>query len=104
MSQRSTSYTTAFIFLTSLFFLWGFITVLVDSLVPRIKDVFEMNYGRTILVQSAFFIAFFVVSLPAGVLLTKIGYKKGIVLDCVSWHVVVCYFILHQNTEILWCL
>ena len=41
------------IFLTSLF-LWGFITVLVDSLVPRIKDVFEMNYGRTILVQSAF--------------------------------------------------
>ena len=80
MSQRSTSYTTAFIFLTSLFFLWGFITVLVDSLVPRIKDVFEMNYGRTILVQSAFFIAFFVVSLPAGVLLTKIGYKKGIVL------------------------
>ena len=68
------------LFLTSLFFLWGFITVLVDSLVPRIKDVFEMNYGRTILVQSAFFIAFFVISLPAGVLLTKIGYKKGIVL------------------------
>jgi len=77
------SYKSAFIFLTSLFFLWGFITILVDSLVPRIKDVFEMSYGRTILVQSAFFIAFFVVSLPAGWLLTRVGYKKGIVIGLV---------------------
>lgn len=77
------SYRSAFIFLTTLFFLWGFITVLVDSLVPRLKDVFEMTYGRTILVQSAFFIAFFVVSLPAGLLLTRVGYKKGIVIGLV---------------------
>ncbi|KAB8153695.1 MFS transporter [Kordia sp. TARA_039_SRF] len=77
------SYKSAFIFLTTLFFLWGFITILVDSLVPRIKDVFEMSYGRTILVQSAFFIAFFVVSLPAGWLLTRVGYKKGIVIGLV---------------------
>ena len=80
MTSTNKSYRTAFIFVTSLFFLWGFITVLVDSLVPRIKDVFEMNYARTILVQSAFFIAFFIVSVPAGFLLTRIGYKKGIVL------------------------
>jgi len=80
MTQSNSSTRTAFIFVTTLFFLWGFITVLVDSLVPRIKDVFEMTYGRTILVQSAFFIAFFVVSLPAGAILSKIGYKKGIVL------------------------
>ncbi|MGH1385209.1 sugar MFS transporter [Kordia sp.] len=77
------SYKSAFIFLTTLFFLWGFITVLVDSLVPRLKDVFEMSYARTILVQSAFFIAFFVVSLPAGLLLTRVGYKKGIVIGLV---------------------
>ena len=77
------SYRSAFIFLTTLFFLWGFITVLVDSLVPRLKDVFEMSYAKTVLVQFAFFTAFFVVSVPAGMILTKIGYKKGIVLGLV---------------------
>ncbi len=77
------SYRSAFIFLTTLFFLWGFITVLVDSLVPRLKDVFEMSYAKTVLVQFAFFTAFFVVSVPAGSILTKIGYRKGIVLGLV---------------------
>ena len=76
-------YRSALIFLTTLFFLWGFITVLVDSLVPRLKDVFEMSYAKTVLVQFAFFTAFFVVSVPAGALLSKIGYRKGIVLGLV---------------------
>jgi FHS family L-fucose permease-like MFS transporter len=82
MSTESSnkSYKSAFIFLTTLFFLWGFITVLVDSLVPRLKDVFEMSYAKTVLVQFAFFVAFFVFSLPSGYILSKIGYKKGIVL------------------------
>lgn len=78
--STSKSYKSAFIFLTMLFFLWGFITVLVDSLVPRLKDVFEMSYSKTVLVQFAFFVAFFVFSLPAGFILSKIGYKKGIIL------------------------
>ena len=77
------SYRSALIFLTTLFFLWGFITVLVDSLVPRLKDVFEMSYAKTVLVQFAFFTAFFVVSVPAGALLSKIGYRKGIVLGLI---------------------
>ncbi|MDB4290188.1 sugar MFS transporter, partial [Flavobacteriaceae bacterium] len=58
-------------------------TVLVDSLVPRLKDVFEMSYAKTVLVQFAFFTAFFVVSVPAGALLSKIGYRKGIVLGLI---------------------
>jgi len=81
---KQSNYKSAFVFVTILFFLWGFITVLVDSLVPRLKDVFEMSYGRTILVQSAFFIAFFVVSLPAGKLLSKISYKSGIVIGLLT--------------------
>lgn len=79
-TSHKKSYKSAFILLTSLFFLWGFITVLVDSLVPRLKDVFEMSYAKTVLVQFAFFLAFFVFSLPAGFMLSKIGYKRGIVL------------------------
>ena len=77
------SYKSALVFLTTLFFLWGFITVLVDSLVPRLKDVFEMSYAKTVLVQFAFFTAFFVVSVPAGAILSKIGYRKGIVLGLI---------------------
>ncbi|WP_288956304.1 sugar MFS transporter [uncultured Polaribacter sp.] len=84
MSRSQKNYKSAFIFLTTLFFLWGFITVLVDSLVPRLKDVFEMSYAKTVLVQFAFFTAFFVFSLPAGFILSKIGYKKGIVLGLLT--------------------
>ena len=83
MMKQTKSYRSSFISVTILFFLWGFITVLVDSLVPRLKDVFEMSYAKTVLVQFAFFTAFFVVSLPAGAILTKIGYKKGIVLGLI---------------------
>ncbi len=83
-STTNKSYKSAFVFLTSLFFLWGFITVLVDSLVPRLKDVFEMSYAKTVLVQFAFFAAYFVFSLPAGFILSKIGYKKGIVFGLLT--------------------
>lgn len=83
MMKQTKSYQSSFISVTILFFLWGFITVLVDSLIPRLKDVFEMSYAKTVLVQFAFFTAFFVVSLPAGAILTKIGYKKGIVLGLI---------------------
>lgn len=72
--------TSAFIFVTSLFFLWGFITVLVDSLIPRIRELFTLTYFQAGLVQFAFFGAYFVLSIPSGFLLSKIGYKKGIVL------------------------
>lgn len=74
------TYKSAFIFLTSLFFLWGFITVLVDPLIPRLKEVFELTYFQSGLIQFAFFGAYLLLSIPAGFILSKIGYKKGIIL------------------------
>ena len=65
--------------MTSLFFLWGFITVLNDILIPHLKVIFALNYAQAMLVQFAFFGAYFVVSLPAGMLAQKFGYKSGIV-------------------------
>jgi len=77
------SFTKSFYLLTSLFFMWGLITVLVDSLIPRIKEIFELTYFQAGLVQFAFFIAYALISIPAGNLLHKIGYKKGIILGLV---------------------
>nr|WP_317194025.1 sugar MFS transporter [Luteirhabdus pelagi] len=71
-------FTLPFIIVSTLFFLWGFITVLVDSLIPRLKDVFELSYFQAGLVQFAFFLAYLVLSIPAGALLSRIGYQRGI--------------------------
>ncbi len=79
-TSTNKSYQKAFIFLTSLFFLWGFITVLVDSLIPRIRELFTLSYFEAGLVQFAFFGAYFLLSIPAGYILARIGYKKGIIL------------------------
>ena len=76
----SPNYIRPLIVVTSLFFLWGFITVLVDSLIPRLKEIFELTYFQAGLVQFAFFAAYGVLSIPAGFLLSKIGYKRGILL------------------------
>lgn len=80
ITPNNKSHKKAFIFLISLFFLWGFITVLVDSLIPRIRDLFALTYFQAGLVQFAFFGAYFLLSIPAGYILAKIGYKKGIIL------------------------
>ncbi|MBV7441351.1 sugar MFS transporter [Weeksellaceae bacterium TAE3-ERU29] len=78
--KAKNNYTKAFVILTTLFFMWGLITVLVDSLIPRLKDIFELSYFQAGLVQFAFFIAYGLFSIPSGFILSKIGYKKGILL------------------------
>jgi len=70
----------AFVAVTSLFFMWGFITVLVDALIPRLKDVFELTFLQAGLVQFAWFAAYGVLSIPGGDLISKIGYQRGILV------------------------
>lgn len=64
----------------ALFFLWGFCTVLNDTLVPRFKALFALSYAQAMLTQFAFFLAYFVVSVPAGLLVSRIGYVRSIVV------------------------
>ncbi|GGQ12340.1 sugar MFS transporter [Shewanella litoralis] len=73
------NYRFALVSLTSLFFMWGFITCLNDILIPHLKAVFSLNYTEAMLIQFCFFGAYFLVSLPAGKLVKKMGYQKGIV-------------------------
>ena len=63
---------------TTLFFMWGFITVSVDPLIAALKAIFELSYAQAMLTQFAFFMAYFVVSLPAAALIARLGNSKSI--------------------------
>jgi FHS family L-fucose permease-like MFS transporter len=63
-----------------LFFCWGFATVLVDTLIPRLKALFTLSYTEVMLTQFCFFLAYFIVSVPAGALIARVGYVRGIVI------------------------
>ena len=69
----------AFALMTSLFFMWGAIVSLNDILIPHFKNLFQMNYTETMLIQFSFFGAYFLMSIPASIVIGKIGYKNGIV-------------------------
>ena len=64
--HRYTYFPLALGVMTTIFFMWGFLTCLNDILIPHLKAVFEMNYAQTMLIQFTFFSTYFVMSLPAG--------------------------------------
>lgn len=82
--QKEKNYLPELTILTSLFFMWGFLTCLNDILIPHLQNVFELNYFQSMLVQFTFFLAYFIVSLPSGKLVEKVGYKKGIVIGLLT--------------------
>src|SRR6202158_5846908 len=69
---------------TTLFFMWGFLTCLNDILVPHLKSIFDLTYFRVMLIQFAFFSAYFIFSIPSARIIDWIGYKKTIVLGLVT--------------------
>ncbi|BFT31809.1 L-fucose:H+ symporter permease [Alteromonas sp. D210916BOD_24] len=79
-STITNGYRFALISLTTLFFMWGFITCLNDILIPYLKGTFNLSFTQAMLIQFCFFSAYFIVSLPAGMVVSRIGYQKGIVL------------------------
>jgi len=68
-----------FVTVTTLFFMWGFITVSIDPLIAALKAIFALNYAEAMLTQFAFFMAYFVVSLPAAALIARLGNSKSII-------------------------
>lgn len=74
---------TGFVVLCALFFFMGFITVLNDILVPKLKGLFNLNYTQSILIQFCFFSAYFFISIPSSGIIRKLGYKRALVLSLV---------------------
>ncbi len=64
---------------TTLFFMWGFLTCLNDILIPHLKSIFDLNYAQTMLIQFAFFGSYFLFSIPSAKLIDWMGYQRSMV-------------------------
>jgi len=85
--------TLAVVLITSLFFLWGFAHNLDPILIPHLKRSFTLTTVQATLVDSAVFIAYFIMALPAGIIMKKYGYKSGIIIGLLIFSVG-CYLFL----------
>jgi MFS transporter, FHS family, L-fucose permease len=74
-NEPSASYKSALVVVTTLFFMWGFLTCLNDILIPHLKPIFDLSYAKIMFIQFAFFSAYFLFSVPMGKIVEWIGYK-----------------------------
>src|SRR4051812_955554 len=77
---RVAPYRGALALLASLFFMWGFISVINNTLLPHLRSVFELDYFQTTLIESTWFIGYLVASIPAAKLIERIGYQRALVV------------------------
>src|ERR1700704_1603159 len=80
----SSSYRGPLMVVTTLFFMWGFLTCLNDILVPHLKPIFDLNYTRVMLIQFAFFGAYFLFSIPSAWVIDWIGYQRSMVVGLLT--------------------
>ncbi|HUB17045.1 MAG TPA: sugar MFS transporter [Acidobacteriaceae bacterium] len=82
--DEGTSYRSALAMVTTLFFMWGFLTSLNDILIPHLKSIFDLNYAQVMLVQFAFFSTYALLGIPSGKVVEWIGYKQTMVLGLLT--------------------
>ena len=69
---------------TTLFFMWGFLTCLNDILVPHLKSIFDLGYAEVMLIQFAFFGAYFIFSIPSARIIDWLGYQRSMVVGLLT--------------------
>ncbi len=84
LPQTQKSYGGALAVVTTLFFMWGFLTCLNDILIPHLKSIFDLNYAQTMLIQFAFFGSYFIFSIPSAKLIDWIGYQRSMVIGLLT--------------------
>jgi MFS transporter, FHS family, L-fucose permease len=93
-SEANATYSTNLqVFVYVLFFAFGGITSLNDVIIPKLKGLFTLTYGEVMLVQSAFFAAYFIISIPAAELVRRIGYMRSAVVGLLTMTVGCLLFI-----------
>src|SRR5215510_8022418 len=93
ISSATENYTRPLAIVTTLFFMWGFLTSLNDILVPHLKSIFELSYTQVMLVQFAFFSAYFLFSIPWSKVVNTIGYQKTMVVGLSTMAVAAVLFV-----------
>lgn len=89
----------AFIMITSLFFMWGFVHNLDPVLIPHLKKSFSLTTLQSALVDSSVFIAYFIMAIPAGLFMKRFGYKSGIIVGLLLFAIGSYLFIPAANTQ-----
>ena len=89
----------AFMLVTSLFFLWGFSNNLNPILIPHLKKSFTLTTTQSTLVDSAVYIAYFLMALPAGYVMKRLGYKIGIITGLLFFSIGAFFFITAANNQ-----
>jgi FHS family L-fucose permease-like MFS transporter len=92
-ASADTNYSRPLAIVTTLFFMWGFLTCLNDILVPHLKSIFDLSYARVMLVQLAFFSAYFLFSVPWSRIVNTIGYQRAMVAGLLTMAVGAFLFI-----------
>ncbi|SKC86805.1 L-fucose:H+ symporter permease [Ohtaekwangia koreensis] len=79
------SYLIPFILVTSLFFLWGLANIMNSALIAHFQPVFEISRAQALLVETAFYLGYFTIAIPAGLFMEKYSYKKGILFGLILY-------------------
>ena len=79
-NNSSIDYTKVFLVLSTLFLMWGLITVLNFSLIEELRDVFKLSFYESLSINLALYATYFVIALPAGFIINKVGFRKGIII------------------------
>jgi MFS transporter, FHS family, L-fucose permease len=98
MSQTN-KYLVPFILVTSLFFFWGLIINLDSILIPHLRKAFRLNTLQSSLVDSAVFIAYFLMAIPAGMIMQRLGYRAGIIIGLTFFALGAFLFVPAANTR-----
>ncbi|MGB2666238.1 MAG: L-fucose:H+ symporter permease [Candidatus Acidiferrum sp.] len=101
-TQATRSYAGPLAIVTTLFFMWGFLTCLNDILVPHLKSIFDLNYAKVMLVQFAFFGAYAIFSLPSAKLIDWIGYKRSMVAGLLTMGLGAFLFVPAASVPSFW--
>ena len=96
-SSATGKYIFPLILITSLFFFWGFVHNLDPILIPHLRRAFRLTTLQASLVDSAVFIAYFLMAIPAGILMKKFGYKTGIITGLILFAIGCFLFVPAAN-------
>lgn len=95
--DTSKSYLVPFILVTSLFFLWGMANILNSALIAHFQPVFDISRAQALFIETAFYLGYFTIALPAGFFMERYSYKKGILLGLVLYAAGALLFIPAAN-------